>query len=81
MAQFAREQFASLLGLFAAGYVQEDAKHDAIDDAFVSTPAASRGPAHLVANIMRKSIIWGRDRASSSECSPDSVPIRRVDIR
>src|SRR4051812_28951554 len=81
MAHLAGKQFVSFFGLFAARDIQENAEHDALDNAGVSALAAGRNPTDLPAQDDPKvDLIGSRDGAGGDERGPHPVTIGGVDM-
>jgi len=81
MAHFAGQQLMGFLGLFASGHIQENAEHDAPDNALVAALSARRDPsAILVGNDPEIYFIRPDQGARCGKSRPDAVAVGRVDM-
>jgi hypothetical protein len=81
VAHFARKQFVTLFGLLPAGYVDENAEHDAVSYADIGTLAPRRNPPDQISNQDAKIyFITADQRSGRGERGSHPVAICRVDV-
>ena len=80
MAHFAREQFASFFGLFAAGNVEESSAHHTPGVIVVGAVPARSNPPHFLAQLDAKiDFIGPGNGAGGIEGRSNPVTVDRVD--
>ena len=81
MAHLAGEEFVAFLGLLAAGDIEEDAEHRAVQHAFVFALPPGRDPADFLTDHDAEiDLVLSHDRAGGGEGGAHAVAVCRVDM-